>query len=107
LGIDIAIETDLHEWPANRNYIYEDEETAERAYDEYVRYNGVHSSEDQEWEEAQSINERVIRVLLKYASNKKAIVACHGVMIQAVTSKLLPKNGEIVEFDLESSSLDD
>ena len=31
LQVEIRIETELHEWLANKHYIYEDDETAERA----------------------------------------------------------------------------
>ena len=34
LGAELVVETDLHEWLANKNYVYEEEETAEKAYDE-------------------------------------------------------------------------
>ncbi len=61
LGLDLVIETDLHEWLANEDYTYEDDETAERAYEEYVRNCGRHASETQTWEEATAIRERVIR----------------------------------------------
>ena len=35
LDAPVAVETDLHEWLANKAYIYEDDETAEKAYLEY------------------------------------------------------------------------
>ena len=44
------------------------------------------------------IRERVLRVLKKYAHHDKVIVACHGMMIQAVTKKHHPAQGEIMEF---------
>ena len=31
LGADIVVETELHEWLANRNYLYEEDEAAARA----------------------------------------------------------------------------
>ncbi len=102
LGTDISIETDLHEWLANKNYIYEDDETAQRAYEEYRRQQGIHTSDTQLWEEAQSVRERVTGVLKRYASYKKVVVACHGMMIQATTGKHHPDYGEIVAFDLET-----
>ena len=43
---------------------------------------------------------RVLPVLEKYKQYQKVIVACHGMMIQAVTEKHLPSNGEIVAFEL-------
>ncbi len=101
LGLDLVIETDLHEWLANQSYTYEDDKTAERAYEEYVRNCGRHASETQTWEEATAIRERVIRVLKRYASYGKVIVAGHGMMIQATTGKDHPQCGEIVEYHLE------
>ncbi len=35
LGLEIRIETDLHEWVANDLYIYEDDHTAEKAYEDF------------------------------------------------------------------------
>ncbi|MGI6462069.1 MAG: histidine phosphatase family protein [Candidatus Scatomorpha sp.] len=35
LGADIVVESDLHEWLANKNYIYEKDKTTEKAYIEY------------------------------------------------------------------------
>lgn len=100
LGTDIAIETDLHEWLANRNYIYENDETADAAYEEYIKNHGEYTSDAQMWEDMPSVKKRVIRVLKKYACYKKVIVSCHGMMIQAVTGSVHPKCGEIIEFEL-------
>ncbi|HIV18055.1 MAG TPA: histidine phosphatase family protein [Candidatus Merdivicinus intestinigallinarum] len=99
LGAEIAVETDLHEWLANRNYIYEDDETAENAYREYEENLGNYpAGTEKDWESAEMIRERVLRVLKKYAHHDKVIVACHGMMIQAVTKKHHPAQGEIMEF---------
>ena len=101
LNIDIIVETDLHEWLANKNFIYEDDDTAENAYIEYESNHGEYpSSEEKIWENAACIKNRVIKVLKKYSHYKKVIVACHGMMIQATTKGKLPENGEIVKYDL-------
>lgn len=100
LGVDIAIETDLHEWLANRTCRYEDDETAQRACAEYGRDRGRHTSEGQMWEEAQELRSRVVRVLERYRDRGKIVVVCHGMAIQAVTGKDHPHFGEIVEFEL-------
>ena len=52
------------------------------------------------WKSAAHIRERVLKVLEKYTHYEKVVVACHGMMIQAVTGGEHPKNGEIVEFKL-------
>ncbi len=102
LGVDIVIETDLYEWLANKNFIYEDDETAERFYLEYEKNQGEYpAGEEALWENAKSIRERVLNVLKKYTNYKRVIVACHGMMIQATTEGKHPKCGEIVEFGFD------
>jgi len=101
LNAPIAVETDLHEWLANKNYIYEDDETAEQAYFDYEAHHGEYpQNEEREWESAESIKQRVVRVLRKYSGYKKVVIACHGMMIQATAGKGHPRNGGIVEFEL-------
>lgn len=95
----IAVETGLHEWLANKHYIYEDEETAENACREYEAHHGQYpGGEEKAWESAEMIRERVLPVLRKYAHCEKVVVACHGMMMQAVTGCPHPENGGIVEF---------
>ena len=100
LGLEIRIETDLHEWVANDLYIYEDDHTAEKAYEEYVKNKGVHPDSGCRWEDAATIRRRVLPVLQKYADVPKVIVIGHGMMIEAVTGAPHPKCGEIVPFSL-------
>lgn len=101
LGIEIAVETDLHEWLANKNYRYEDDDTAEKAYRDFADNQGVYPNGEQKlWEDTATMRNRVINVLRRYSHYKKVIVACHGMMMQAVTGGSHPQNGEIVEFDL-------
>ena len=100
LNAPIAIETDLHEWLANKNYIYDDDETAEKAYLEFESLNGKYpEGEEKIWENAETIKKRVMAVLDRYSKYEKVVIACHGMMIQATTGTELPKNGQIVEFD--------
>ena len=102
LNVDIVVETDLHEWLANKNYIYDVDEIAENSYKEYEENHGVYpSGEERVWEDAETIRKRVLKVLEKYAHYSKVIIACHGMMIQATAGGQLPKNGEIVEFEME------
>ncbi|MCM1126341.1 MAG: phosphoglycerate mutase family protein [Lachnospiraceae bacterium] len=101
LNAPIAVETNLHEWLANKNYIYEEDATAEQAYLDYTFNHGSYPEDkEQTWEDAKSIKERVLNVLKKYSGYNKVIVASHGMMIQAVTEiGDYPQKGEIVEFD--------
>ncbi len=101
LDVKIAVETDLHEWIANKSYAYIDDETADKYYDEYQTNNGRYpEGEDRPWEDAETIRKRVYAVLRKYVEYKKVIVVGHGVMIQAATGSHHPENGEIIEFEL-------
>ncbi len=101
LGADIVVETDLHEWLANKNYIYEKDKTAEKAYIEYRKKQGKYPKDkEKSWESADSVKKRVLKVLYKYREYKKVIVVCHGIMIEAVTGEELPDCAGIVEFDL-------
>lgn len=101
LCTDIIVETDLHEWLANKNYIYDEDEAAEKSYREYEKTHGIYpNGEERVWENSESIRTRVLAILSKYSHYDKVIVACHGMMIQAVTGGHHPDNGEIVEFEL-------
>ncbi len=101
LGAPIIVETDLHEWLADKYYTYLDDETAEKNYREYTQQNGCYLNGTQpSWESAEMMRERVIAVLQKYAHYKKVVVACHGMMMQAVTGIHHPNNGEIVKLEL-------
>jgi len=101
LGADIVVESDLHEWLANKNYIYEKDKATEKAYIEYRKKQGKYPKDkEKSWESADSVKKRVLNVLCKYRDYKKVVVACHGIMIEAVTGKEIPECAGIVEFEL-------
>ncbi len=100
LQVDMVVETNLHEWMANKNYVYEDDETAGKNYREFVENNGVYPvGKELDWEDMVSIRKRVLPVLDQYKHYPKVIVACHGMLMQSLCSGYRPKNGEIVEFE--------
>ena len=45
------------------------------------------------------MRERVMAVLNKYRNYHKVVVACHGMMMQALTGGKHPNNGEIVQWE--------
>lgn len=99
LGADIIVETDLHEWLANKHYVYESDEKAGQSYREYTENEGTYpQGEERDWEDSALMKERVLRVLERYGSRGKVVVACHGMMIQAVTGGGYPACGQIVEY---------
>ncbi len=101
LGADIVIETDLHEWMANKSYVYDEDEIAENSFQEYTENHGVYPPDGEKvWEDAATVKKRILKVLEKYKHYNKVIIACHGLMIQATAGGELSRNGEIVEFEL-------
>ena len=101
LDAPVAVEGGLHEWLANKYFVYEDDETAQRAYAEYNACRGEYpNGEERDWEDAPSIRSRALSVLARYAGRGKVIVAAHGMLIQAVTGAPHPAFGGIVPWDL-------
>lgn len=97
---EIIVETDLHEWMANKDYIYEEDEVAEQGYQEFMKYQGVYpQNQDFAWEDCNIMRERALNVLQKYTSYNTVIVVCHGMLIQSLCG-VHPKNGEIIEFEI-------
>lgn len=91
----------VHEWLANKNYIYDEDSKAEKSYKKFVDNQGEYPyGEEHMWDNTKPIRKRVLSVLEKYSHYKKVIVAFHRMMIQAVTKKCHPNNGEIIEFEL-------
>ena len=100
LQLDIRIETELHEWLANKNYIYEPDKLAESHFKEFMDSSGQYpEGEDREWEDCIALRRRLKSVLLKYQQFHNVIVVCHGMLIQSV-GKGRPETGGIVELDI-------
>lgn len=101
LGIDILIETDLHEWLANKHYIYEDYDTALYNLEEFDANNGCYpNGEEKDWESFELMKNRAIDVLQRYKDYGNVIVACHGRLMQALTGLHHPSHGEIFKLEL-------
>ena len=101
LGIEIAIETDLHEWLANKHYIYENDVTALQNLSEFDANGGCYpNGEERNWETFELMKSRANFVLQKYKDYGNVIVACHGRLMQALTGLHHPTHGEIFELDL-------
>ena len=101
LRIDMIVETDLHEWIANKNYIYVSDERAAESYREFVQFNGNYpSGREMDWEDMNAMRKRVLPVLEEYKRFSKVVVVCHGMVIQSLCNGYHPQNGEIIEFEL-------
>ena len=105
LDLEIVIETDLHEWMADKNYNYAQDDEADKSCREFEENGGQYPrGNDRVWEAAGMMKKRVMAVLEKYCHYPKVIVVGHGMMIQATTGGHHPENGEIVEFDYAAAA---
>ena len=101
LGADIIVETDLHEWLANKNYIHEADDVADSNYEDFHNNNGCYpDGEEKDWETFEMMKTRAVAVMEKYKNHKNVIVTCHGMLIEAISGLHHPKHGEIIEFEL-------
>ena len=101
LGLEIVIETNLHEWLANKHYIHEEEYIADKNYKQFHQNNGCYpSGEEKDWETFEMMKTRAVAVLEKYKDYGNVIVTCHGMLMEAITGLHHPKHGEIIEFEL-------
>ena len=101
LNVDLVVETDLHEWLANKNYVHENLEIAAKNHREFMENNGISPEGfDKDWESFEVMRNRATRVLVKYKNYDKVIVVCHGMLIQSLTCLHHPNHGEIFEFQI-------
>lgn len=101
LGLDIRVETNLHEWAADTvDYVYLPQEEADRRYQELHDNHGVHPAGTAPgWESAEQMKARVFAVLEKYTNYHCVIVSCHGTLMQYALGIPHPDNGQIVKYD--------
>lgn len=103
LGLEIRVETDLHEWLADGvGYQFLPQEEANRRYQELTDSRGV-PPEGREWESAARMRERVFGVLDQYRAYRRVIVCCHGTVMEYALGVPHPSNGQIVEYSYESA----
>jgi len=100
LGVETRVETDLHEWLANKTYVFEPDEVAEERYGEFLTLSGHYPlGEERLWESLEHMRSRVLPVLERYRKYDKVIVTCHSILIEAITGHPCPKNGEIIPWE--------
>ena len=99
LGIDMVVETDLHEWVADADYNYLPEEEAMTAFRDFSENKGMREAGYKyNWETATSITNRIKRVLEKYSNYDVVIIVCHGTVMQYFLGVEHPDNGQIEEY---------
>lgn len=95
---DISVETDLHEWMANKNYQYNAAHMPDN-YKEFMDCKGEYPDGiEREWEDNRRLQNRLTGVLEKYRKYGHVIVVCHGILIHSVAPDHWPENGEIIEY---------
>lgn len=102
LGVEIRVESDLHEWLAdNVTYEYLSDEEAEKNYRCLTENNGCHPMGNMcVWESADQMKKRVMLVLERYRNYSSVIVVCHGTLMQYVLGIGHPQHGQIAKFIL-------
>ena len=101
LGLDIRVETDLHEWRADAvDFVWLPDEEAERRYQALTDNHGHHpDGQTPAWESAEQMKARVFAVLDQYKDYPCVIVVCHGTLMQYVLDIPHPENGQIVKLE--------
>lgn len=99
LGLDIAVESGLHEWVADGTFeSYLSDEEAGKSYKEFTEHKGIKDATCKyKWESAEDIAARVNKVLDKYSDLDEAIVVCHGTLMQYFLGIPHPDKGQIAE----------
>lgn len=99
LNIDIKVETDLHEWIADRDYNYLSMEDAKESFKEFEHNKGIKNKNCKyNWETKEDIEKRVLGVLDKYKNYDKVIIVSHGAVIKYFLNVDHPNNGEVIEY---------
>lgn len=100
LGIDLKVETDLHEWIPDASYKFLDNNDAINSFREFIENKGIRNDKCKyNWESIDSIKSRVNKVLEKYKNYHTVIIVCHGVIMQCLFEGPQIKNGEIRELE--------
>lgn len=100
LGLEIQVETDLHEWLADGvSFEFLSDDMAKEAYKSLTENHGRHPEGERcSWESAGQMKARVMGVLGRYRDCRAVIVVCHGTLMQYVLEMEHPENGQIREF---------
>ena len=107
LQLPIAVETDLHEWCADRDYVYLPDDEAEASFREMTENKAVNPPDKKwNWESIDDMYQRVFRVMEKYSGLDTDIVVCHGCLMQYILDMdHHPGHCEIVTFPFCSRTI--
>ena len=105
-GLEIAVETDLHEWIVDLDFNFNNEEYTRAVAKEATLMKGIHSEKCKyNWESFDKIAERSYGALYPYLKYDKVIVVCHGVVMrQFKFQEEIPYCG-IIELDFDKTNI--
>lgn len=100
LKLDIAVETGLHEWLADKTYQqYAPDEQAEEFCRRWMENGGEYPGQPEQWEDAQAMRQRALAALERYRGQGPVIAVCHGMLIQALSGQRI-ETGGIVQIQI-------
>ena len=99
-GAEILIETDLHEWLPDVDYICLDDENTRKRHRKYREHGGVYpEGKAKRWESNESMKRRFDAVLRKYQDYENVAVVSHGTILEAASGISL-ETGGVAEYRL-------
>ncbi|WP_353948643.1 histidine phosphatase family protein [Sporolactobacillus sp. Y61] len=100
-GLDIKVETDLHEWLPDTTFQYSGPEHFIELLKEVKQFKGEHNAACKyKWESYSQVKNRAVHVLEKYMDYQNIAVVTHGVLIrQFVNQERIPYCG-LIETDM-------
>lgn len=94
----IIIESELHEWVADKNNSLTSGEEAVLLQKEFYEYDGEYpENQEMRWETLSSVRARIKRVADKYAKYNKVIMVGHGMAFRIMPDVGKMAHAEIVE----------
>ncbi len=104
-GIDIKVETDLHEWIIEDDNSIKYKELIQKILKESIIHRGVHSDDCEfYWEDFKDVSNRALNVIKKYLNYEKIIVVTHAGVIKQLKYKTHIDNCEVLELDVDEES---
>lgn len=91
IGLHVRVENDLHEWSPDLTFNYrfgpEKEAEMKQVMNEFFKGDGERPEHSTfRYESLSEVRERVLKVLNRYLSYDKVIVACHGLVMNSLTT---------------------
>lgn len=84
IGVDLVVETDLHEWFADTSFKFDYD--VYKSSESYFKLKGIRDdNHPYRFERYETIKERVSAVINKYKGYKKVIFVCHGIVMSSQT----------------------